>query len=227
MYYDWTMLLIIPGLLLGLWAQSQLQHAYQKYGKIPAAFGGTAAQAARYILDQSGNDNVAVEAVPGTLTDHYDPRGRVLRLSEGVYSQGSLAALGIAAHEAGHAMQHKEGYAWLGLRSACVPAVNIGSNLAMPIFVAGLIFSVRFLQTAGIALFSLVVLFSIITLPVEFDASRRAVRALESSGLIAGQEESRAVRTVLRAAAMTYVAGAVSAALQLLRLIILSRRRDD
>ncbi|HHX22088.1 MAG TPA: zinc metallopeptidase, partial [Clostridiales bacterium] len=161
----------------------------------------------------------------GTLTDHYDPRNQTLKLSEGVYNSSSVAALGIAAHEAGHAMQDKEGYALLGLRSAIVPAVNIGSKLSFPIFIVGLIMSFRPLTLIGIALFALTVLFTLITLPVEFDASRRAIAMLNASGLIAKDEE-KGVRKVLNAAAMTYVAAAVGAILQLLRLILISRSRS-
>lgn len=226
-YYDQTMLLLIPGLLLGLWAQARVKSAYAKYSRVPSSFGGTAQDAARCILDESGNEDVRIERVPGELSDHYDPRTRTLRLSEGVISSGSLAALGIAAHEAGHAMQHHESYPWLSLRTAAVPVVNIGSNLAVPLFILGLVLSFRPLQTLGILMFALVALFALVTLPVELNASARAVRALEAGGLISGAQEQSGVRAVLNAAAMTYVAAAVSAVMQLLRLVLLSRRRDD
>ncbi len=224
MYMDSTFLLLIPGILLALWAQARVKSAYATYSRVPSGYRGTAAQAAAQILSDSGNTQVSVQPTGGQLTDHYDPRSETLNLSEGVYSSSSVAALGIAAHEAGHAMQKRDGYALLGLRTAAVPFVNIGSNLSIPIFIAGLALSVPPLQTAGIVLFSLTVLFSLITLPVEFDASRRALQMLRTSGIIATPEEERGVQKVLSAAAMTYVAAAVNALLQLLRLIILSNR---
>lgn len=225
MYYDPTYLLLIPGLLLALWAQGAVKSAYAKYSRVPSRNGLPAAEAVRRMLKASGNYRVQVLPGQGTLTDHYDPRNQTLKLSEGVYNSSSVAALGIAAHEAGHAMQDKEGYALLGLRSAIVPAVNIGSKLSFPIFIVGLIMSFRPLTLIGIALFALTVLFTLITLPVEFDASRRAVAMLNASGLIAKDEE-KGVRKVLNAAAMTYVAAAVGAILQLLRLILISRSRS-
>lgn len=224
MYFDSTYLLLIPGILLALWAQAKVKSAYATYSQVPSGYRGTAAQAAARILADSGNTQVSVQPTGGMLTDHYDPRSETLNLSEGVYNSSSVAALGIAAHEAGHAMQKKEGYAMLGLRTAAVPFVNIGSNLSIPIFIAGIALSVPALQSAGIVLFSLTVLFSLITLPVEFDASRRALVMLRSSGIITTPEEERGVQKVLSAAAMTYVAAAVNALLQLLRLIILSNR---
>lgn len=224
MYFDSTYLLLIPGILLALWAQAKVKSAYATYSQVPSGYRGTAAQAAARILADSGNTQVSVQPTGGMLTDHYDPRSETLNLSEGVYNSSSVAALGIAAHEAGHAMQKKEGYAMLGLRTAAVPFVNIGSNLSIPIFIAGIALSVPALQSAGIVLFSLTVLFSLITLPVEFDASRRALVMLRPSGIITTPEEERGVQKVLSAAAMTYVAAAVNALLQLLRLIILSNR---
>ena len=161
----------------------------------------------------------------GGLTDHFDPKNHTLGLSKDVYDSSSVAALGVAAHEVGHAMQQREGYPLLSLRSAIVPAVNIGSSLAWPIFVAGLIFSIDALQFAGIILFSLVLIFALITLPVELNASKRALQLLTAGGFIEG-DETAGVKSVLTAAAMTYVASVVSAALQLLRLILLSRRNS-
>lgn len=224
MYMDSTFLLLIPGILLALWAQAKVKSAYATYSQVPSGYRGTAAQAAARMLSDSGNTQVSVQPTGGQLTDHYDPRSETLNLSEGVYNSSSVAALGIAAHEAGHAMQKRDGYAMLGLRTAAVPFVNIGSNLSIPIFIAGIALSVPALQSAGIVLFSLTVLFSLITLPVEFDASRRALVMLRSSGIITTPEEERGVQKVLSAAAMTYVAAAVNALLQLLRLIILSNR---
>ncbi len=224
-YYDSTYLLVLPGLLLALWAQGAVKSAYAKYSQVPSRNGLPAAEAVRRMLEASGNYRVQVLPGQGTLTDHYDPRNQTLKLSEGVYNSSSVAALGIAAHEAGHAMQDKEGYALLGLRSAIVPAVNFGSRLSLPIFILGLVMSFKPLTLAGIALFALTVLFTLITLPVEFDASRRAIAMLNASGLIAKDEE-KGVRKVLNAAAMTYVAAAVGAILQLLRLILISRSRS-
>lgn len=224
MYMDSTFLLLIPGILLALWAQAKVKSAYATYSQVPSSYRGTAAQAAARILADSGNTQVSVQPTRGQLTDHYDPRSETLNLSEGVYDSSSVAALGIAAHEAGHAMQKKDGYALLNLRSAAVPFVNIGSNLSIPIFIAGIALSVPALQSAGIVLFSLTVLFALITLPVEFDASRRALVMLRTSGIITTPEEEQGVQKVLSAAAMTYVAAAVNALLQLLRLVILSNR---
>ncbi|MGI6687086.1 MAG: zinc metallopeptidase [Christensenellales bacterium] len=229
MFYDSTMLLLLPALLLALLAQSWMKSAYNKYSKIRTQAGIPASQAVQKILYDNGNYEVSVIPTQGTLTDHYDPRKEVLSLSEGVYDSASVAALGIAAHEAGHAMQKKDGYAALSLRTLAVPAVNFGSALSMPIFILGLVMSWQPLLTVGIALFALTVLFSLITLPVEFNASRRAIQMLNASGLITREEEA-GVRKVLTAAAMTYVASAIGALLQLFRLILLSkgasRRRD-
>jgi Zn-dependent membrane protease YugP len=229
MFYDSTMLLLLPALLLALLAQSWMKSAYNKYSKIRTQAGIPASQAVQKILYDNGNYEVSVIPTQGTLTDHYDPRKEVLSLSEGVYDSASVAALGIAAHEAGHAMQKKDGYAALSLRTLAVPAVNFGSALSMPIFILGLVMSWQPLLIAGIALFALTVLFSLITLPVEFNASRRAIQMLNASGLITREEEA-GVRKVLTAAAMTYVASAIGALLQLFRLILLSkgasRRRD-
>lgn len=222
-YYDSTILLLIPGLLLAMLAQFLIKSAYSKYSKVPTRAGIAASDAALRILRDSGNERVSLQQVPGQLTDHYDPRTEVLSLSEGVYSSSSIAAVGIAAHEAGHAMQNMENYGPLKLRSLVVPAVSIGSNLSMPILIAGLIFSFSPLVTIGIALFALTVLFSLITLPVEFNASRRAVQMLTRSGIITTPEEQRGVKAVLNAAAMTYVAAAINAILQLLRLLLMSR----
>ena len=222
MYYDSTYILVIIALVLGLAAQGLVKSAYSRYQKEPTQRGVPAAQVAQEILRAGGNDVVTIQPVAGQLTDHYDPRNEVLSLSEGVYQSSSVAALGIAAHEAGHAMQKKDGYAPLKLRSALVPVVSIGSNLSMPIVIVGILMSFQPLITAGIVLFSLAVLFSFITLPVEFDASRRAVNMLTQGGHIT-QEEERGVRKVLNAAAMTYVAAALGAVLQLARLLLLSR----
>lgn len=225
-YFDWTYLLVLPGLFLGLWAQAKIKSAYQKYMRVGTRLGAPASDVVADLLRRNGNYAVKVRETSGELTDHYDPRSETLRLSSGVYRSGSVAALGIAAHEAGHAMQKMEDYAPLKLRTAIVPVVNIGSNLAMPLFVLGLIFSWEPLLTLGIVAFSLSVAFSLITLPVEFDASRRAVRMLQDGGYVTG-EELTGVQKVLQAAALTYVAAAVTSMLSLLRLLILARNRRD
>ncbi len=222
MYFDYTYILVLIALGLGLLAQGAVKSAYSRYAKVGTQRGVPAAAVAQDILRQNGNDVVTIQPVAGQLTDHYDPRKETLGLSEGVYGSASVAALGIAAHEVGHAMQKKEGYAPLKLRSALVPVVSIGSNLSMPIVILGLVMSIRPLITVGIVLFALAVLFALITLPVEFDASRRAVAMLNQGGHIT-QEEEKGVRKVLNAAALTYVAAALGAVLQLVRLLILSR----
>jgi len=226
-YFDPTIFLVLPGLLLAMWAQARVKGSFAKYSRVGSRGGLTGQEVARRMLQSEGIYDVAVEVVGGDLTDHYDPRSRVLRLSQGVANSSSLAAVGVAAHETGHALQHRDGYAPLALRSAAVPAANIGSNLSWPLFLVGLIFSWEPLIYAGIALFSLAVLFSLITLPVEFNASGRAVAALESGGYLSGDELTGA-RKVLSAAALTYVAAALTAILQLVRLLLLSnsRRRD-
>ena len=225
-YLDWTYLLLIPGLILGLWAQHRVNSTYQEYGKVGTALGRPAWEVAQDLLRRNGNAEVRVGRVHGQLTDHYDPAKEVLNLSDGVYGSSSVAALGVAAHEAGHAMQKQEGYAPLKLRTAAVPIVNFGSSAATPLFVLGLIFSWQPLVYVGIALFSLSVIFALITLPVEFDASRRAVRMLTEGGYVT-ESERAGVKAVLNAAALTYVASAVTSLLSLLRLLLIARRNDD
>ncbi|MDY3280353.1 MAG: zinc metallopeptidase [Eubacteriales bacterium] len=225
MFWDYTMLILIPGLLLGLWAQARVQSAYAKYSRVRTQRGLPAEEVVGQLLRQESADHVVISRTSGQLTDYFDPRTDTLRLSDGVYGSASVAALGIAAHEAGHALQKQQGYPFLSLRSLMVPAVNIGSTLAWPIFVLGLIFSWDPLVNAGIVLFGLVVLFSLVTLPVEFDASRRAMAMLAGSGYLT-QDEQKGVKAVLSAAALTYVASFVSALLQLFRLITIARRRD-
>ena len=224
-YFDWTVILMLPGLLLGIWAQSKVNNAYRTYSRVSTKSGVTASEAARRMLWQNGAGDVMIEQTGGNLTDHYDPRSNVLRLSSGVCHSGSIAALGIAAHEAGHAIQQAENYPFLKLRTWVAPVVNIGSSLSWPIFFLGLLFSWQPLMMLGILLFAAVVLFTLITLPVEFDASRRALRMLSEGGYLT-QQELGGAKQVLSAAALTYVASFVSAALQLLRLLTLARRRD-
>lgn len=223
--YDWTYLLIIPGLLLGLWAQHKVNSAYREYSKVATRLGRPASEVVAELLRRNGNTAVRVGHISGQLTDHYNPADETLNLSDGVYNSVSVAALGIAAHEAGHAMQKQEGYAPMKLRTAVVPVVNIGSSASTPLFILGLIFSWRPLIYLGIALFSLSVIFSLITLPVEFDASSRAIRMLTEGGYVTESERS-GVKSVLTAAALTYVAAAVTSLLSLLRLILIARDRD-
>ena len=225
-YWDWTMLLVLPGLLLGIWAQLRVKSAFAKYSKVTTRQGETARDVARALLSGSGNSSVAIQQVSGSLSDHYDPRSNTLSLSQDVYASTSVAAIGVAAHECGHAMQQREGYAPLKLRSAIVPVVNIGSNLYFPIFLLGLLFSWEPLIYVGIGCFALTLVFSLVTLPVEFNASRRAKQMLASGGYLTG-EELDGVGAVLNAAALTYVASAISSLLQLLRLLIISRNRRD
>lgn len=226
--FDPTYLLIIIGMLLSLAASAKLKSTFAVYRGRRSASGLTGAEAARRILNAAGITDVQIVPVSGSLTDHYDPRSKTVRLSEDIYGQTSLAAVGVAAHECGHAIQHHIDYAPLSIRSALVPVANFGSTLSWPLFFAGLIFSIQPLLTLGIVLFSFAVLFQLVTLPVELNASSRALHMLESTGILSRGENSGA-RKVLRAAALTYVAALASSILQLLRLIILAggRRSDD
>ena len=222
-YYDWTMILVIPGLLLGLYAQFKVKSTFDRYSRIRTKSGLTAEQAARMLLSRGGSANVTISRVNGSLTDHYDPRSNTLRLSDSVYGSDSVAAVGVAAHECGHALQEHDGYGLLKLRSALVPVVNIGSSLYLPIFMAGLLFSWEPLQMVGILCFGLTLLFSLVTLPVEINASRRALGMLDG---VLEAEELQGAKAVLSAAALTYLASVISSALQLLRLILISRSRN-
>ena len=224
-YYDWTYILVLIGLLLGLGAQVWVKAAFSKYSKVRTRLGWPANRVALELMQKNGGMGVRVERTSGTLTDHYDPKTETLRLSDSVYDSDSVAALGVAAHEAGHALQKAEGYPLLTLRTALVPVVNIGSQLAWPIFLGGLIFSFEPLLFIGIVLFGLVVLFSLVTLPVELDASHRALKHLTEGGYITA-DEAPGVKRVLTAAAMTYVASLISAVLQLLRLILIANRNS-
>ena len=227
-FYDWTYILLIPALILSMWAQFRVSSTFSRFSKVRASSGMTATQMAEQLLHAEGVYDVSVERTRGNLTDHYDPKNMVLRLSDSTANSTSVAALGVAAHEAGHVLQHRDGYAPLMLRTAAVPVVNIGSNLSWPLFLVGLIFSWDPLLYAGIALFALAVLFALITLPVEFNASKRALAALEANGYLQPGEEMRGAKKVLSAAAMTYVASAFMAIMQLLRLLaIAGSRRDD
>lgn len=233
MYFDWTYILVVVGALLCTWASSRVSSTYGKYAKVRAASGMTGAEAADRILRNSGIYDVQIQHVSGNLTDHYDPSAKVLRLSDSVYASRSVAAIGVAAHECGHALQHKEGYGPLKLRSLLVPAANIGSKLGLPLVLLGLALGFGFelpgggyfsLAQIGVWVFSLAVLFQVVTLPVEFNASNRALKMLESYGIMR-EDEVDDCKNVLGAAALTYVAAAASSILQLLRLVLLSNRR--
>ncbi|MCI8789016.1 MAG: zinc metallopeptidase [Lachnospiraceae bacterium] len=231
MYYYWdpTYLLVIIGMLLCLAASAMVNSAMRKYSRVRNSRGMTGAEAARQILNNEGLYNVQIECLPSDSGDHYDPRTNTVRLGAGNYNGASVTAVGVAAHECGHAIQHAKGYAPLNIRSALVPVVNIGSRLGMPLIILGVILSWnQVLIQIGIWAFALAVLFQVVTLPVEFNASARAVAKVEQYGLLTG-EETKGCRKVLTAAAMTYVAATASAALQLLRLVLLfgnNRRRD-
>jgi uncharacterized protein len=227
-FWDYTYLLVIPPLLLAFYAQAKVRGTYAKYSKVGASSGVSGAQMAKEILNVGGAGHVPVEETPGQLSDHYDPRKRVLRLSAGVYESHSIAALGIAAHEAGHALQHHTGYAPLHLRNGIYPVASFGSALAFPIFLIGFFMSQKgpsILMDIGIFLFAGAVLFSVLTLPVEFNASKRAMALLGDRGYLKGQELDGA-RRVLSAAALTYVASTAMAAMQLLRMFLLRQSRD-
>lgn len=225
--FDWTYILVLIGVILSIAASSMVSSTFNKYVRVRSMSGLTAAQVARKILDKNGLSNIPVELVRGRLSDHYDPRRKVLRLSESTYDSASVAAIGVAAHECGHALQHREGYKPLEFRNAIVPAANLGSRLGIPMILLGLIFGAggNFLIQLGIWVFSIAVLFQIVTLPVEFNASSRALWMLEDYGIL-GEQENRQAKKVLSAAAMTYVAAAAASVLQLLRLILLFGRRN-
>lgn len=231
MYYrfDPTIWLIIIGVVLSLVASARVQSTFRKYSHVRSLSGMTGAQAAERILHNAGIYDVSIQRVSGNLTDHYDPRNKVLRLSDATYAQTSVAAIGVAAHECGHAIQHQKKYVPLEVRGAIVPVANFGSMISWPMILIGLFLGgSSLLINLGIIFFSFAVLFQIVTLPVEFNASSRAVRILHSTGILATTEVEQ-TRKVLNAAALTYVAGAAASILQLLRLIILfgGRGRDE
>lgn len=221
-FWDPTYLILIPGLIFALYAQGKVKSTFARYSRVASSSGLTGADVAERLLRGKGINDVRIERTGNTLGDHYDPRGKVLRLSPEVYGSNSLAALGVAAHETGHAIQHQEGYFPLHLRSSLVPVANFGSAAAFPILFIGILFSSKFLINIGIYAFTAVVLFQLVTLPVEFNASARAVSLLEGSGFISGREVVP-TKKVLGAAALTYLAGALTALLSLLRLLLLSR----
>ncbi len=224
--YDSTFLILIPAFILALYAQWKVQSTFRRYSDVRAATGYTGAKMAEELLRRQGITDVKVEPIPGMLADHYDPRTKVLRLSPDVYGSTSLAAVGVAAHEAGHALQHRDGYAPLAIRSAIVPAATLGTNAALILFMVGIVFGATRLMDLGILLFLGYVAFALVTLPVEFNASSRAVALLQGQGLVLPQE-AQGVRAVLNAAALTYVAAATMAILQLVRLLVLRSARRD
>ncbi len=226
-YGDWSLIILLPAIIFTVWAQSSVTSAYHKYSKIPTSSRMTGAQMARRMLDQHGLYHISVEPIRGQMTDHYDPRAGVIRLSEGVFGTASVAAVGIAAHEAGHAIQHAEHYGALKLRNAIIPVCRIGSSASMPLFILGLIAASDALMTVGILAYATMTVFQLITLPVEFNASRRALAVIEDNGMFS-REEHQGARRVLSAAAMTYVAALATSLLTLLRLMLLfsSNRRD-
>ena len=234
MFFDWTyLILVMPFVLLSLWASSNVNSTFKKYANQYSMRRITGAQAAQRVLSANGVSGVRIERVKGNLTDHYDPKANVIRLSDSVYDATSTAAIGVACHEAGHAVQYAHNYAPIKLRAAIVPITNIGSRLAMPLILLGLVltflenYSYMFVY-AGIACFGLSVVFQLVTLPVEFNASRRAMVAIEETGLLTS-EEQKGARKTLTAAALTYVAATAVALAQLLRLLILfgGRKRND
>ncbi|HOM01702.1 MAG TPA: zinc metallopeptidase [Acetivibrio sp.] len=222
---QYYIIFVLPALLLSIFAQFKVKSTFSKYSRVRNTSGMTGADIARLILDRNGLSDVRVERIAGELTDHYDPKAKVVRLSQSVYGSNSVAAIGVAAHETGHAIQHSVQYGPLVLRHTLVPVANIGSSLGFPLAIAGLFLGLPFLVNVGIIFFSLAVAFYIITLPVEFNASSRAIRTIEDTGVL-NYDEIDPAKKVLSAAALTYVAAAAVAIGNLLRLIMLTKRRD-
>lgn len=225
-YFDRTMILLLPAIIIAFWAQSKVSGTYRKYRTIRTMNGYTGENVARMMLDAAGLYDVLVVEIRGELTDHYDPTRRVVRLSSDIYHGASIASAGIAAHEVGHAIQHKEAYKPLVLRTSIATAVNFSSQASIVIFMIGLLFSIPLLTNIGIIFFTVAVIYQLITLPVEFNASRRALNILEGRNILYGNEVSGA-KSVLSAAAMTYVAAALMSISQLIRLIAISNRNND
>lgn len=223
-YYDATYILVIAAFFLTLFASFGVNSTFKKYNEVYSSRGITAAEAARKILDANGLYNIRIEHVAGNLTDHFSPKESVIRLSDATYNSTSVAAIGVAAHECGHAIQHQVGYVPIKIRNGIVPIVNISNTLSMPLFIIGLIFSIGQLAMAGALLFGMVLVFQIVTLPTETNASRRAMKTLDEMAILEG-DELKGARKTLTAAAMTYVAAVASTALQFLRLVMLANRR--
>ncbi len=227
MFFDpYYLILVMPAVLIALAAQVQVKSAFHRYSQVHSFRGITAAMVARRILDRNGLQNVRIEQVAGELSDHFDPRSEVVRLSASTYSSTSVAAIGVAAHECGHAIQYAQGYFPLTIRNAIIPITNIGSQLAFPLAILGLVFGLGMLVDIGIILFMVVVFFQLVTLPVEFNASKRALRILEEDSILESGEELAGAKKMLSAAAMTYVAALIVALANLARLILLSNRRQ-
>lgn len=229
MFFDYYyLILVVPALLIATWAQVRVKSTYNKYNAFYNSRNLTAAEAARMILDENGLYDVAIQRVAGELSDHYDPRDNVVRLSDSTYSSASVGAIGVAAHEVGHAVQHAIGYFPIKIRSAIIPVTNIGSRLSLPLIILGFIFQYGILVDIGLVLFSTVTVFQLVTLPVEFNASSRAMKTLEQMNILYGEELAGA-KKVLSAAAMTYVAALFVSLMQLLRLVLIfgRRGRDD
>ena len=230
MYLDMTyVVLVLPAVIFSLWASWNVKHTYAKYARQTNSRGLTGADAARRVLDANGLRNIPIECVGGELSDHYDPEARVVRLSDGVFNGSSTAAVGVACHEVGHAIQNAEGYLPVKIRQAIIPATNFGAKLSMPLLIGGLVLcgfipQLIYLAYVGVALYGLCALFQLVTLPTEFDASRRALRTIEGMGLLAGEEYTGA-KKVLSAAALTYVAALATTLMQLLRFLILLNNR--
>lgn len=226
--FDASIILLIPAIILTIYAQAKISSAYGRYSKVRSSSGRTGADVARALLDENRLYDVKVEQVAGNLTDHYDPRTQVVRLSDGVYNSTSIAALAVAAHETGHAVQHADGYVPLKLRGAFVPVASFGSNVGPILIIIGLFLpDIPFLMTLGIYVFAFAVLFQIVTLPVEFNASNRALAFLGDSGIVSNGEEMNGAKKMLSAAALTYVAAALTAILTLLRFVWIAQGRDD
>ena len=227
-YFDYYyLILVVPALLLAIWAQVQVKTTYRKYSRVPNSRGMTGAYAAQAVLNFYGITDVRIERVSGNLTDHYDPRSKVIRLSDGVYNSSTVAAIGIACHEAGHAAQHAENYAPIKIRNAIIPVCNIGSTIGIPLALIGWIFSFSILIYVGLGLYAAVFIFQVATLPVEFNASRRAIKVIDETQLLCDDEIGGA-KKVLAAAAMTYVASMIVSLANLLRLLLrFSNNRRD
>ena len=226
MFFDPTFIILVPALIVSAWAQFKVSSTFNEYERIESFNRYSGYNVARMLLDDAGLYDVQIETVRGKLSDHYDPTKRILRLSSGIYDGTSVAALGVAAHEVGHAIQHKEKYSALIFRNSIAPAVNFASSMSWLLFIAGIILNFSGLTTVGILLFSAVVVFQLVTLPVEFNASSRALKLLEQRGILYGNEVNGA-KKVLNAAALTYVAATLMAVSQLLRLIVLSDRNSN
>ncbi|MEM1281779.1 MAG: zinc metallopeptidase [Cyanobacteria bacterium P01_H01_bin.152] len=226
MFFDPTYLVfMVPGIIASMWAQNKVKGTYRRYSQVPSTMRMTGAQVAQTILHKMGVQGVKVEQVPGELTDHYDPSAKAVRLSQGIYGSTSLAAAAVAAHECGHVLQDVDDYKFMNLRASLVPAVNLGSRLGPILIFAGFMLQLFGLAWLGVILFASVLLFHVVTLPVEFDASRRALKLIDEYGILQG-EENRGARAVLQAAALTYVATAFTALLNLMYYVLLLLRRN-